>query len=443
MFEIPQKKQVEQKSLDDAWYERFKTIGAFSDYEYLTGTREHRENQKENFIKGAIENPQLDYPELKNFNFAEKERGLLELKKDVLEKEARDAVRQAYRWKINEKIAELRMMKTALNGNDKKFSRYSRFIYGQPEKNIYNYTISQIKKPIDRHMFDYDSSVRDAATRLNEKLFDALMANESELDPRAYDMPTQKSTKEDLSYSSEEIKCEFEKALISYGLDGWEVVIDNKGRFTSVNVSQENKIINIPEERRLKETSLKSLIAHEIGTHVLRRENGEKSKLRLLGLGLDRYLKGEEGIATYQEQQIGGAKEFSGLDGHLAISLAMGVDGKKRTFREVFEILKDYYFITSSKEDASEKTTSAENSAWNRCIRTFRGTTCQTPGACLTRDIVYREGNIGIWSLVKKSPEEVERFSVGKYDATNSNHIWILEQLGIGDEELAILESRE
>ena len=154
---------------------------------------------------------------------------------------------------------------------------------------------------------------------------------------------------------------------------------------------------------------------------------------------MDRYLKGEEGIATYEEQKIEGTNNFSGFDGHFAISLALGVDGKNRSFREVFEILKDFYFIRSKKEK-KEALKSAEESAWNRCVRTFRGTTCKTPGACLTRDIVYREGNIGVWNVIRNNPEEEKRFSVGKYDPSNSRHIWILEQLRITEDDLKNLE---
>lgn len=156
-------------------------------------------------------------------------------------------------------------------------------------------------------------------------------------------------------------------------------------------------------------------------------------------MGLDRSLRGEEGVATYREQRILGMEDFAGLDGHLAISLASGINGKKRNFREVFEILKAFYFI-SSKKEKSEALKSAVNSAWDQCVRTFRGTTCQTPGACLTRDIVYREGNIGIWNVAKNNPAEIKRFSIGKYDPANPRHIWILEQLGITDSDLDSLE---
>jgi hypothetical protein len=136
-----------------------------------------------------------------------------------------------------------------------------------------------------------------------------------------------------------------------------------------------------------------------------------------------------------------GANDFSGLTGHFAISLATGMDGKKRDFREVFEILKDYFFINSKKAPEEARKISA-NSAWNVCVRTFRGTTCNTPGACFTKDVVYREGNLGIWEILNSNPAEQRRFSVGKYDPSNARHIWILDQLGIDDDLLDNLEEK-
>ncbi|MFA5961533.1 MAG: tyrosine/phenylalanine carboxypeptidase domain-containing protein [Parcubacteria group bacterium] len=364
---------------------------------------------------------------------------LLQLKRDILEQETNETIKQIYRWKINEKIAELRMLGETKSGNDRRFFRYSKFIYGKPEQEIFAYTISQIKKVIDGKINDTREGVREAAKRLSNELSDPLSIEKPKITDLKDFIKESSESKEftNTEYNAEEIKYAFEQALEKYKLTGWNVVVTEKG--TAVSVSQENKNVNIPSSRKMKENKLRALIEHEIGTHVLRREKGEKTKLKLLGLGLDRYLKGEEGIATYEEQKILGANEFAGFDGHLAIALAMGMDGKKRDFRKVYEILKDYYFINSKKEE-SEAIIQAENSAWNRCVRTFRGTSCGSCGACLTRDIVYREGNIGTWNVVKNKPEEVKRFMVGKYDPGNQRHIWILEQLGITDSDLDDLE---
>lgn len=51
-------------------------------------------------------------------------------------------------------------------------------------------------------------------------------------------------------------------------------------------------------------------------------------------------------------------------------------------------------------------------------------------------DCAIAEGNIGVWNVVGKNPEEMMRFSVGKYDPTNPRHLWILDQLGITDADL-------
>jgi hypothetical protein len=135
-------------------------------------------------------------------------------------------------------------------------------------------------------------------------------------------------------------------------------------------------------------------------------------------------------------------EDFSGFDGHFAISLAIGVDGTPRDFRKTFEILKKYYQLQNilkgmSREDAEKK---SDTSAWERCVRTFRGTDARTPGVCFTKDIIYREGNIAVWESVAKNAPEMSRWDVGKYDPSNPRHIWILDQLNITDEELEALD---
>jgi len=437
-LEKPTTETSERKHLDDVWFQEYQKQALFEELSLLNGHVEFRKQQKEEFLSGKNENPTLDYPKLEVFDFNQKEQSLLNLKKKVLAEENNPVVTQVYRWKLNERIAQLRALMATRDGNDHRALRYSKFIFGSPEKEIYNHTIFQIKGVVDEKMFSPDPDISSAAMRLNKELFEVFMNNENTINPKEYNIPELKSDKEGPEYSSEEIKAAFEEYLRKNNLDSWVINVNSEA--TKIIVSQEQKSVSVPADRKLSQLELESLIEHELGTHALRREKGERSKLRLLGFGLDRYLKGEEGIATYKEQQIKGAKGFRGLDYHFAISLALGVDGKKRDFRKVFEVLKDYHFINSKKEKTAALKYS-QDEAWGDCVRIFRGTTCKTPGACLTRDMVYREGNIGIWNVVKNNPEEERRFSVGKYDPANPRHIWILEQLGITDEDLADLET--
>jgi hypothetical protein len=82
----------------------------------------------------------------------------------------------------------------------------------------------------------------------------------------------------------------------------------------------------------------------------------------------------------------------------------------------------------------------ATNSAWSVTVRAFRGTDSKTPGACFTKDIIYREGNIAIWETLHKNLPEMQRWNVGKYDPSNPRHLWVLDQLGITDADLKNLD---
>ncbi|HMN19751.1 MAG TPA: DUF1704 domain-containing protein, partial [Candidatus Moranbacteria bacterium] len=422
------------------WFERFSRAGSFEDYDYLEGEKKYREQERKKFLEEAARNPNLGYPKLENLDFAGKEKELLDLKKEILEKESSDAVKKAYRWKLNEKIAQLRMLKASKDGDDKKFAKYSRFIYGMPEKEIFSYDIAAVRAAMEARENSDDLRIQFALKRLKETVSFSNI-EKSEINDKF--LPEKKRVLEhpfgeEKKFHADEIQNEFRAALEELKIEGWDVTI--KDNIAAISVSQEKKQVKIPESRKLTETGLKQLIVHEIETHVLRRENGERSKLKLLGLGLDRYIAGEEGISTYEEQKIGGADEFSGLDGHLAISLALGMDGRKRDFREVFNILRDYFFIKSNEKDLAKAWEKAKNAAWNRCVRTFRGTTCQTTGVCFTRDMVYREGNINTWIVLSGNPDEEAKFSLGKYDPANPRHAWILEQANISEDDLETLE---
>lgn len=434
-FEAPGLEKKE--AVDKKWFERIIEAGNFADYDYLEGKKEEREIQKTLFLRGETKEPNLDYPKLEEFDFDAKEKELIELKKDILSQEKDNVIAQAYRWKINEKIAELRMLKATKDGDDRRFSRYNEFIYGQPDLEVFKYELQKVLKVAEKIQNSEQEMISGAARRiLNE--FSGFTTN-TDLSKDNLGIEKLKSLKDEGEFSSYEIAWAFHGAIHEYAQNGWKIVVDSEKGSTAVSVNQEKQEVIIPESRAVKVSKLKSLIAHEIGTHVARRENGARSNLMLLSFGLDRYSKGEEGVATYEEQKILGASDFAGFDGHLAVSLAMGLDGKPRTFREVFSILRDYYFINSKKE-VHEAWNNAQDTAWKRSMRTFRGSSCVTPGVCFTKDIVYREGNIGVWNTIKDNPEEKKRFMIGKYDPANPRHIWILEQLGISDEDLETLD---
>lgn len=445
------------EKLDEAWYEQFKELASFQSYEYLDGDKEYRQKQKEDFLERKIENPTLDYPKIDLEILKKREEGLRELRRQIKFNEENKTVNQLYRWKINEKIAEIEMLRATSEGKMRNFKRYSEFIYGKPSKEVFSYTVSSLRNDAEKQLLSENLEIQTAAKELLSFLPDFQNENQTFPLPKKEEVQfAQKNTFQEVgkilninenkeSYNAEEIKEIFKEALDKLKSENFEVVIEKSSK-TGISVDQEKMQVKIPESREVTLKKLQTLIAHEIGTHVERRLNGERSKLMILGLGLDRYEKGEEGIATMREQSIGGkVKDFSGQEAHLAISLAAGLDGEPRDFRKVFEILKKHFLLKQlvSGKEFDEANKKAENDAWMRCIRTFRGSNCQTPGACFTKDIIYREGNIGVWDVIGKNPEEMTRFNVGKYDPTNPRHLWILSQLGITEKDLEELKEAE
>ena len=259
-FEVPQfeAKKPDLESLDDVWYERLKNLAAFMDFEYLSGNKEVRELEKQKFLSNKVKNPSLDYPEIEKMNFAQKESGLLDLKKDILQNERNETLKQVYRWKINEKLAELRMLTATKNGNDHRVSHYSRFIYGSPEKEIYNYTLSQIKKIVDEKILSSDFEIKAAVVKIKETLLQNL-SSETSISAEDFKSKSTILAGEETMYGAEEIKTAFEAALEKYCLFGWKIVIE-KEKTGGISTSQEKK--RSFHSRRKKTKKTRTLFNH-------------------------------------------------------------------------------------------------------------------------------------------------------------------------------------
>jgi hypothetical protein len=248
---------------------------------------------------------------------------------------------------------------------------------------------------------------------------------------------------------AEELKHYFDLAINEMELPtGWKVVVDKKGVRRNISVAAASRKVYLPGSEELSKRStqgkltpekIRGLIVHELGTHGVRRENGLTSRLQLLSLGLDRYEEGEEGLATYREEQETGASDYAGFDNYLAAGLAKGLDGESpRAFAGVHSLLKDYYMLTEPC-DANR----ADELAWNRCMRIFRGTPGNLPGIIFPKDIIYREGSIATYTIMNEDGNDAVDYNVGKFNHANPRHIQLLTELGIIDSDLARLEAEE
>ncbi len=474
-----------EPALDERWYSRLRELSTSKLYSLETTEAEQAE-QKADFLAGEIRNPHFYYFKVNPEVLQTREVGLIALKSQIKAEEPNETVRQAYLWTINESIASNRMIAQIgiLNGYTellnnpnsteserasyeklkdnamRRFKRYSEFIYGAPSEDIFEYSAEKYTKLADSLADHEDISVSLAAHRVKQVFSGIHQKEGAELPPiteQAFATIHEHSTREQgdiINFDEFDGKVDRETLIqiFAHALDGvgatkfgFKLATDNPNQ-KIFSVNQGRKEVNVPPGLAPLYKRLRELIIHEIGTHVTRRVHGERSKLKLLGFGLDRYDKGEEGMATAREQSVNeydNSIDYTSLERHTAISLARGLDGKPRDFRDVFTIMRDVHFLNKiaggSKLSIANRI--ADNNAWLNATRTFRGTDHDTPGVCFTKDIAYSEGNVATWRLVDENPLIVNLFLLGKLDIANPRHIEILVRLGITDEDLHILSS--
>jgi len=456
----PSAEQGDQ-ALDEVWFEEYKNLPLIDEVDVWVGNSEKRNEQRVAFEAGTVQNPTLDYPKLEDINFDEVEKTLLAFKEKILSQEASElsvdpekfkVLQQVYRWKINERIAVVRMVRATKENNPRRFEAYNNFIYGEPTPEL----TSQITDDVHREAIEYKDSPDTPLATAADEVLRKLPIGEADIPkPTVPSMElvqhVKERTEKDLQdimaidipdVSTEALEKAFSLALETLQAEGWKVVVD-PDRVT-LFVSQNRQTVYIPPGYIKSVEECRAIMVHEIGTHVARRLHGERSKLKLLGLGLDRYEAGEEGVATMREQAVMGEelKDFVHYDRYLAIALAKGVDGEPRDFRGVYDILYPTIRFRQLAEGKSEEeaTSYAREQAWTLCVRTFRGTDCTHKGVCYTKDMAYREGNIATWLLMSKDLSDGMFFNVGKFDASSQRHIQVLTQLGILDEDLEHIE---
>ncbi|MFW6378703.1 MAG: tyrosine/phenylalanine carboxypeptidase domain-containing protein [Nanoarchaeota archaeon] len=124
----------------------------------------------------------------------------------------------------------------------------------------------------------------------------------------------------------------------SYGLSGWTVEYGNY--LSSVSVSSGTRTARIKKGVMFSKKQLNKLLIHEVGTHILRMENGSSQPFGIFAHGLPGYLPTEEGLAGYNERrnglgsaQIERAYALRALATHLSVS---------KGFVEVFDGIRPF-----------------------------------------------------------------------------------------------------
>lgn len=409
--------------IDKIWFDKLSAITAFSLVGKLAGDPKERRAQKKLFLSGQIDHPTLSYPRLAVFNI-DNTRGQFEsLKAEIVDSSASELIKKAYVLYIDEKLIHLAILDATKNGDDKTFARLVALELDVPSLDV----LGSLKL----HVQDMISQARDSGNILSITASDYISDLICNI-PTSENSVFEKFVHEpDSDINAIDICRRFNTELEAGRIHGWHAIIDHDSRYSSIVIDKNSNRIIIPQHRVVNAVRLEALVKHEIGVHVVRRVNAKESPLLLLSCGLDHYLKGEEGLAKLEEHALCPSSMNSTIEIYFAISLATGLTGLHWNFSEVFNFFQNYYLTAHCNKRGLSKH-NAQNYAWNRTIRLFRGTTGASSGICFTGELSYMHGYLALQALDATHPEEKQRYFCGKYDPANPVHRELLDEaLGV------------
>ena len=189
-----------------------------------------------------------------------------------------------------------------------------------------------------------------------------------------------------------------EAVLLEFFPSNWRVEILTS-MHARLSISPSRTTVNLRSNLLISEKELLRLVAHELGVHSLRAENGynQKSPLWAIGMGPDHLLT-EEGLAVWVENKLGLLDHPTKLKYALrvfALSLA-----PKLSFGEVYTLLRKF---TTPEE------------SFDICNRAKRGFQDTAAHGAYYKDKVYLEGFLLITDYLTQKPEMLNILLAGKY----------------------------
>lgn len=437
------KQLTEQNKIDQEFVPALHKL-IHEEYHHLAPT-DSRAQKQLFYNTGEID---FNYDSMHQINLDVHQTDFFDIQSRLENSTAPQTVKDLYQAKFAEQQEIIHILSATFSQDDTAFHEASCRLYGTPDPKLFWFITMQIHAQFTSLIAKVDAkrTTLHKAYQVWKQYIQSLTPPEK---VGVYHVPMYNGIYVPNDYdvdSAEKIHRMFSDYLVENDINNWVVKIDYPGARTSFGVNQSTKVITIPHDsdlslrkKVLTKISLQALLMHEVGVHVVRRENGDASSLALLGVGLDNYLRAEEGIATLAEQLITGTNRYSGEIGYFAIGAAMGIVGNALHFSELYKVLNAYYILniadrlleTDGFYEPDELRMTATDYAWDRALRTYRGTTGRTPGMVYTRDIIYLEGNRKMWKLLDSETEIHPEWLTGKYDPDNHKHVSALKELEI------------
>jgi len=204
--------------------------------------------------------------------------------------------------------------------------------------------------------------------------------------------------------NSTELKSIFEAKLSEYNLNDWRVIL--KENLVANCVTNKDKKIFIKKSSLFSQKRVKSLIIHEIETHLLTAENGIRQKYKLFNRGFANYWTTQEGLAIYNSEAQSGESDddFSQKTG-LAEAIYLALHSP---FSEVYSKLK-------------ERGLTGDN-AFRMALRVKRGLTDTAKPGAFTKDYLYYRGRLEVKEFIENGGELKDLY-YGKFNLKDLDRI--------------------
>jgi len=209
----------------------------------------------------------------------------------------------------------------------------------------------------------------------------------------------------------DEIERVFSGVFSELGLKEWSINESINIAKQGVKVGVKNKEVLVYKDITRTPFKLRKTIVHEVGTHVLRAHNGERTGFEALSKpNLSSYLDIEEGLAMWNEMNMGLLTE-RWLKNRATLVWAMYL-GKGMSFRELYNVVLGVL---------------PKKTAFDTVYRVKRGLGDTSYPGIYTKDSVYYRGLRRVMKRLQKEPRLYHELYAGKIDFKQC--VWVEEGL--------------
>ncbi|HLD60785.1 MAG TPA: tyrosine/phenylalanine carboxypeptidase domain-containing protein [Patescibacteria group bacterium] len=220
--------------------------------------------------------------------------------------------------------------------------------------------------------------------------------------------PIQEDESEAMSFKTVEKK--LTEFLEGHKLSQWKIKV-SPVHAADISVNRAGTIF-LREGAEFTENRFKAVVVHEIATHIFRSENARLQKYHIFEAGPN-YLTTEEGLAVYNQKQLG--IPLGEKDHWPALRTVGAYLASRLSFVELFHELKKDYGLS-------------DETAWKTCLKAKRGLIDTSQKIAFTRDLIYFRGYNLVKEYIEKNPATGLRdLYIGKIDISDLKHLEKIE----------------